>query len=205
MFALPIKVTKAAFVAAAPRASKSQQHNAMSRWASPQLVQPKLEVGAVNDPLEDEADRVADQVTTMPEGAVAISTSAAEEGRVQRLCAGCEEEVQRKSDGAGGSVSRPAASASEKTIRSLTGGSPLSASERAYFEPRFGRDFSAVRVHHDATAGVAARSIGARAFTLGGDIAFAPGEYAAGTGEGRRLLAHELTHVMQQAGARTPR
>lgn len=204
MFALPIKVTKTPSEAAAARASKSQQYTAMPRWASPQLVQPKLVVGAVNDPLEDEADRVADQVTTMPEAAVAISTSAAEEGRVQRLCAECEEEVKRKSEGGAGSVGGPAAPASEKTIRSLTGGSPLSASERAYFEPRFGRDFSAVRVHHDATAGVAARSIGARAFTLGSDIAFAPGEYTAGTGEGRRLLAHELTHVMQQADARAP-
>jgi len=75
---------------------------------------------------------------------------------------------------------------------------PLSASERAYFEPRFGKNFSTVRLYDDAAAGAAARSINARAFTLGGNIAFAPGEYSPGTEEGRRLLAHELTHVVQQ-------
>ena len=78
------------------------------------------------------------------------------------------------------------------------GGLPLAADLRSYFEPRFGHDFSRVRVHDNAAAGAAAQSINARAFTLGRDIAFAPGEYAPGTAQGRRLLAHELAHVVQQ-------
>ena len=76
---------------------------------------------------------------------------------------------------------------------------PLPKSERAFFEARFGEDFSAVRLHVGATAGAAALGFDARAFTLGSDIAFAPGEYAPGTTAGRRLLGHELTHVVQQS------
>jgi hypothetical protein len=170
---------------------------------SPPLVQPKLSVGQVNDPLEHEADRIADQVMRMPDAAVAVMNSATTAGMVQRVCAGCDEEVQRKSDGGPGAAGRPAALATEPAIRSLASGIPLPASERAFFEPRFGRDFSNVRLHADSAAGSATQSIDARAFTLGGDIAFAPGEYAPGTTKGRRLLAHELTHVVQQADTPT--
>lgn len=74
-------------------------------------------------------------------------------------------------------------------------GLPLSLATRAYFEPRFGHDLSQVRIHRDQPA---AERIGARAFTYGRDIAFAPGEYAPAASEGRRLLAHELAHVLQQ-------
>jgi hypothetical protein len=184
---------------------KSDEHdtheaNRPSRFqASPPLVQPKLSVGQVNDPLEREADRMADQVMRLPDATVAVTKSAASEGTVQRLCAGCDEEVQRKTDGGPGTASRPAAPGAETAIRALAGGIPLPAAERAFFEPRFGRDFSHVRLHADGAAGRATRSIDARAFTLGGDIAFAPGEYAPGTAQGRRLLAHELVHVVQQA------
>lgn len=132
----------------------------------------------------------------------------------QRLCADCEEEMQRKpvegpvegmvqrftgpthGSDVGGSAM---ASGTESTIRSLQGGgSALSASERSYFEPRFGRSFENVRIHDGAQADVASRAISARAFTLGNDIAFAKGEYRPGTRDGRRLLAHELTHTVQQ-------
>jgi len=83
------------------------------------------------------------------------------------------------------------------------GGVPLTREERAYFEPRFGRDFSAVRVHTDRPAAEAARGINARAYTLGRDIAFANGEYRPGSQEGKRLIAHELAHVVHQTD--TPR
>ena len=76
-------------------------------------------------------------------------------------------------------------------------GQPLSASERAFFEPRFGADFGDVHVHSDARAAHVARSVNARAFTLGRDVVFGAGQYASGASEGRRLLAHELTHVVQ--------
>src|SRR5262245_35297122 len=120
MFALPIRETK-------------PQTTSLAATALQRRAQPRLKIGSVNDPLENEADRIADQVMRMPEAAVAVSTSAAEEGTVQRLCAECEEEVQRKS--ADGAAS--AAPAAESAIRSLAGGSPLPAAERTYFEPRF--------------------------------------------------------------------
>jgi hypothetical protein len=96
----------------------------------------------------------------------------------------------------------PSAAGGTRTL-SLGRGEPLPANERAFFEARFGEDFSAVRLHADATAGAAALGFDARAFTLGRDIAFAPGEYAPGTAAGKRLLAHELVHVVQQAGDAT--
>jgi hypothetical protein len=77
-------------------------------------------------------------------------------------------------------------------------GKPLPPVERAFFESRFGYDFSTVRIHDDARSAEAARDINARAFTIGQDVAFAPGEFAPNADGGRRLLAHELTHVVQQ-------
>ncbi|TCO80404.1 succinylglutamate desuccinylase/aspartoacylase family protein [Plasticicumulans lactativorans] len=83
-------------------------------------------------------------------------------------------------------------------------GAPLDAGARAYFEPRFGHDFGAVRVHDGSHAAAAARDLGARAFTLGRDVVFGAGQYAPHTAAGRHLLAHELTHVVQQAGGAAP-
>ena len=104
---------------------------------------------------------------------------------------------KRKSRGAGASLG----AASSAAIRGLRGrGTPLPAQERAYFEPRFGRSFDAVRIHTGAEANTLSRTIQAKAFTHGRDIAFARGQYRPGTASGRRLLAHELTHTIQQAG-----
>ncbi len=90
----------------------------------------------------------------------------------------------------------------ESQIASLRGsGSPLPKKERSFFENRMGADFSRVRVHTGTTAVETSRNLQARAYTVGNDIAFNAGEYAPGTTEGRRLLAHELTHVVQQGGA----
>ena len=74
---------------------------------------------------------------------------------------------------------------------------------RAYFEPRFGRDFGDVRTHTDPVADETSRAIGARAYTFGSDIAFRASAFQPESDAGRRLLAHELTHVVQQAGGRT--
>lgn len=79
-----------------------------------------------------------------------------------------------------------------------SGGEPLDASTRAFFEPRFGHDFSAVRVFSRTESDHSARSLNADAYTLGSNIVFASGHYAPGTFAGRRLIAHELTHVVQQ-------
>jgi len=87
----------------------------------------------------------------------------------------------------------------ESQIQSLKGGGqPLSETDRAFFEPRFGRDFSQVRVHTDATVDRLAKKIGARAFTTGRDIFFREGAYGPRSETGMKLLSHELTHVVQQ-------
>ena len=78
-------------------------------------------------------------------------------------------------------------------------GQPLDAETRAFFEPRFGHDFSQVRVHTDAKAAESARAIEARAYTFGPQIVFDMGEFAPTTGEGKDLIAHELGHVAHQA------
>lgn len=83
----------------------------------------------------------------------------------------------------------------------LGAGEPLADDQRAFFEPRFGRGFAGVRVHRDPPASQLAASIGARAFTLGNAVFFRRGEYQPGSPRGRRLLGHELTHVVQQGGA----
>jgi Domain of unknown function (DUF4157) len=79
-------------------------------------------------------------------------------------------------------------------------GSPLDAGARALMEPRFGKDFSGVRVHTDARAAASANAVRARAYTVGSHIAFAAGAYSPATPLGQRLLAHELTHTIQQQG-----
>ena len=87
----------------------------------------------------------------------------------------------------------------ESQINAIKGGGrPLAESERAYFEPRFGADFSQVKVHTDTQADESARAVNARAFTMGRDLVFGAGQYAPGTNEGKRLLGHELAHVIQQ-------
>jgi hypothetical protein len=87
----------------------------------------------------------------------------------------------------------------ESRILSLHGGGqPLPESVQAFFEPRFGYDFCQVRVHADSKAAESARAVNARAFTVGHHVVMGAGQYSPGTAEGRRLLAHELTHVVQQ-------
>jgi hypothetical protein len=80
-------------------------------------------------------------------------------------------------------------------------GHPLDAATRSFFEPRFGHDFSQVRVHDGQQAERSARDVNAHAYTVGHNIVFGTGQFSPGTEEGRRLMAHELTHVVQQSGA----
>ena len=167
-------------------------------WAP---VQAKLRIGPVDDPLEHEADRAADAVMhNEPVGNIGRAQAAP-----QRKCAECEAEegrepaLQRKCAGCGGGVGHASADAAARAVSS--GGAPLSPHLRAYFEPRFGRDLSQVRIHTGAGAASAARGIGARAYTLGSNIAFATGEYEPVSQTGRHLMAHELAHVAQQGEA----
>jgi Domain of unknown function (DUF4157) len=77
-------------------------------------------------------------------------------------------------------------------------GQPLDPAARAFMEPRFGHDLSAIRIHHDSTAARSVQAQGASAYAIGRDLVFGTGQYAPHTPAGRKLLAHELTHAVQQ-------
>lgn len=162
-------------------------------------IQPKLKIGAVDDPLEHEADRVADQVMRMPAQDV---SAAAVPPQISRKCPACEEEEEKLQKKEAGSQS-PAASKAPGSVYVYevlrSPGQPLDTATRAYFEPRFGRDFSTVRIHADGRAAESARGINALAYTAGQHVVFGAGAYAPKTDVGRKLLAHELTHVVQQS------
>lgn len=110
--------------------------------------------------------------------------------------------VQRKESGisAAGGAASPSVEGAIGRMQSASG-SRLDGGTRSFMESRFGRDFSGVRVHRGSDAAAAASSLGARAFTVGSDIFFNAGEYSPHSAGGRELLAHELTHTVQQAGA----
>lgn len=118
--------------------------------------------------------------------------------KLQRQCA-CEKEtlkLQRQAVGEQGGFEVPPLV--HEVLRSP--GQPLDEQTRAFMEPRFGHDFSRVRVHTDDKAAESARAVSARAYTVGRYVVMGQGEYAPGTDVGRRLLAHELVHVVQQSG-----
>ena len=161
------------------------------------LVQPKLVVGEVDDPLEHEADHVADQVMRMPEPGLAVTAGPPQ---LSRKCADCEEDKLRRDPSGPQAAAGEAPEMVHQALRSS--GQPLDTATRGYFEPRFGHDFSRVRIHSDASAAASARSVDARAYTYGSDIVFAAGAFSPGTSAGRRLLAHELAHAVQQGGGR---
>lgn len=165
------------------------------------MVQPKLSVNHPGDAHEREADAVADRVMRMPETTV------------QRKCAACEkeeEQAQRKplSDsltpvsrkaGDGGSALHPSV---EQSIHARKGlGQSLPKDTRNFMEQRIGADFSNVRVHTDPGAVQLSRHLNARAFTTGSDIYFDNNQYAPHSEGGKQLLAHELTHVVQQGAS----
>jgi hypothetical protein len=113
-----------------------------------------------------------------------------------------DEDLPRAEEAAGNA--REAAPSLENRIGALRGGgTPLNDRARSFFERRLGHDLSGVRVHHNAGAAGLARSVNARAFTVGRDIVFGAGEYQPQSSPGRRLLAHELAHVVQQSAGAT--
>jgi peptidoglycan hydrolase-like protein with peptidoglycan-binding domain len=100
---------------------------------------------------------------------------------------------------------RPRAESVRNDFKHPTNGElPLPDSDRRFFDSRFGWDFSKVRIYTDGEASIAARSVNALAYTMGNDIVFGEGQYRPGTEDGRRLLAHELAHTIQQTGDRAP-
>ncbi|WP_415229953.1 DUF4157 domain-containing protein [Psychromonas sp.] len=166
------------------------------------VLQPKLKIGPPNDKYEQEADRVAEQVMAMSKARQAspVNNTAAYRETVQRVCSKCEGEelLQKKSTDAPSPYMT--ADINSKIDALKTGGQPLSSSERSFFEPRFEADFSDVRLHRGQQAADTAQTVHARAFTYGNNVVFGAGQYSSDSTQSRKLLAHELTHVVQQNG-----
>ncbi len=127
------------------------------------------------------------------------------EATVQRQCSCREEDTEEEGNlaqgrlaGAPGRAPRVGAEVAAEVAGLRGGGAPLPPALRSYFEPRFGQDFAAVRLHTGGAAERSAAALEARAFTVGHDVVFGAGEYAPESAAGRHLLAHELTHVVQQ-------
>ena len=163
------------------------------------VVQAKLAVSQPGDVYEQEADRVADRVvSSTPGGGEKTSCAACDTGATPcPTCSGGQQTIQAKATRS--HIAPPAGTALSGALRG--GGQPLFPSIRAPLESGFGRDFSGVRIHTGHDASESARAIQAKAFTWGRNIAFSRGEFAPGSREGQRLLAHELAHVIQQGHA----
>ncbi len=143
-------------------------------------LQRKLNIGASNDSLEKEADRIADQVMTMP---------------VNPNIASVPLRIQRITNQPVDTVNTVPASVGHTLAKS---GSPLKSGLRQNMEQRFGHDFSRVRIHTGGTAEQSSQEINAKAYTVGHNIVFNAKEYKPDTSQGQKLIAHELTHVIQQ-------
>ncbi len=175
-------------------------------------TQAKLAVSQPGDRQEREADRIADRVMRVATPQVRPDSGPISndlEPPVQRQSSGLqdgEEEGLLRAEGIPARGPDVAAGAEQNVQQALSGGGkPLKPDTRSSMEARFGHDFSRVRVHDGSRAAESARRVEARAYTLGQDIVFAAGRYAPQTAGGERLLAHELTHVVQQQAGRQPR
>lgn len=178
-------------------------------------IQTKLTVSKPGDRLEQEADRVAEQVMRMEKpcplcheedgGTLQGMPVAGQITPLVQRQAGPEEEEKKEEETVQTKrtegVSNDLCPILDAQVRSLKGrGHPLPRSVRGFFEPRFGCDFGQVRLHTDPEAAAMARAMNAQAFTIGRDVVLGSGRSSMHTEGGKRLLAHELTHVVQQNG-----
>ncbi|MEH2221901.1 eCIS core domain-containing protein [Nostoc sp.] len=170
----------------------------------PQQIMAKLTIGAVGDKYEQEADRVAAQVVQRINAPASVQSGEDETVQQEEMETKDNEArlmrspiLQRQSSGAG-MAATPDLEASINRARG--DGQPLANNVRKPMEKAFGADFSGVKVHTDAQANQLNQSIQARAFTTGQNVFFRQGEYNPGSQGGQKLLAHELTHVVQQNG-----
>jgi hypothetical protein len=212
------------------RLQRTLGNRGMERLLRSGAIQAKVAVGPAHDEYEREADQIAAEVMRMPDPEVGLTArrttlrvqracSACEEdqreeqtaqrgtARLQRMCGACEEADAQEEDVVQAkrvSADPPDASPELTSYvdRARGGGEPLTGSTRARFENRFGHDFGGVRVHTDSRSAAAAAEINSYAFTIGSDIHFGAGRFQPGTPQGDRLLAHELTHTIQQTGGR---
>jgi hypothetical protein len=175
-----------------PAARPTQAQSTFAASSLPGIRKPKLATGRGDDPLEHEADRVADEVMRAPTIEAAVTSAPP---RIDRKCAEEEKREKNPTETAEGGVGEPARGVRE-VLQSP--GEPLDDATRAYLEPRFMHDFSRVRVHSGPVAERSAREFNANAYTVGHDIVFGAGQFEPQTREGQRLIAHELTHVVQQ-------
>jgi hypothetical protein len=167
------------------------------------VLQAKLAISNPDDPEEREADHIAQTVMPAPAAFPASTSCSCAEGG--EMCAECQHEqalptIRRHATASVAPAHVPRVVS--EVLRSP--GTPLDSATRAFFEPRFGHDFSHVRVHTGPEAAESARSINALAYTLGKDLVFSRGQYAPDTTAGRTLLAHELAHVSQQTRGGLP-
>ena len=197
---------KTAFSSHPPTHPILRLQRAMGNQGVQRCIQAKLIVGAANNEFEAEADRVAHQVIKMPAapspatGETSVRQRTSEENETSQMKpfgASIAPEIHHlPSDSRGSFKADPAF---EKRLSTIDEGRPLSASTRAFMEPRFGADFTGVRLHTGSESARLNRAINARAFTHGPDIFLAAGENDVESTAGKELLAHELTHTIQQA------
>jgi len=164
-------------------------------------IQPKLRVSKPGDADEVEADRVAASIVSSSVSPTLHRECACTGGG--SYCPQCESEAVEQAKGIhrkSSSSSAAVVAAPENLPQNLGPGSALDPNLRKNMESKFGRDFGDVRIHADSRAAASARAVHARAFTLGKDVVFNQGEYSPETQSGKQLLAHELTHVVQQEG-----
>jgi hypothetical protein len=159
------------------------------------LLQTKLQIGEPGDRYEQEAERVAEQVMRMPEPTILSDVESEKEGIFKRKAiANPIASLQRDSNAQDQFSEVP--SIVHEVLQSP--GQSLDPVTRAFMEPRFGQDFSQVHVHTDTKSAESAKALNSQAYTIGRDVVFGTGKYAPRTDKGKHLLAHELTHVVQQ-------
>ena len=190
--------------------------NEHSRFFNP-TIQAKLAVNESGDTYEQEADAVADNVMRMPTPSVDVGFGMSDIGasvpksemanpksntipfsQISRKCDACEseeeEEIQRKDSSVGGGKTAP------PIVHDViaSSGKALDSNTRQFMESRMGHDFSHVQVHTDSKAAESAAAVKALAYTSGNHIVFNNGQYTPDTEGGKKLLAHELVHTLQQ-------
>ena len=180
----------------------------VQRLLNSRAMQARLTVSQPDDESEREADRVANIV--MQTSAYPIQCQEEEEeeelqmkaaSQVQRQEEEEEEEEMLQPKPAGSQPVMVSKNLETQINAARGGGQPLDDSVRASLEPQFGHDFGEVKVHTDAEANRLSQQLGAEAFTTGRDIFFREGAYQPGSSSGKGLIAHELTHVVQQQAA----
>ena len=172
------------------------------------IVQPKLVINSPGDKYEQEAHAMADRVMRMSSNEAVKPVTGLIGKSLQRKCAHCEEEekrrkpIMRKAE-AGNSGMSVSSSFISSLNASKGSGSLLPQGTRSFMENAFSTDFSKVKIHTGGQAYEMSKSINAKAFTYGNDIYFNEGQYDPESSDGRYLLGHELTHVIQQAVSST--